>query len=86
MKIRVEKQLGIDRNQVTLYGEIFNVLNDEFYSYSRTFDHARNTTTWEDPDKDVLAHDLFPPYYSDQSVYLLRNRPRHIRIGLVVKL
>ncbi|MFC1483426.1 TonB-dependent receptor domain-containing protein [Candidatus Neomarinimicrobiota bacterium] len=86
LKIRVEKEFGIGRNPITLYAEIFNVLNDEFYSYSRTFDHARNTTNWENPDRDVLVYDLYPPYFSDQSVYLLRNQPRHIRLGLVMKL
>ncbi|UCH11292.1 MAG: hypothetical protein JSU61_05225, partial [Fidelibacterota bacterium] len=85
LRMRVEKEFRGGRYPVTLYGEMFNVLNEEFYSYSRTFDHDRNKTKWHDPYQDVLIYTEMPPYFSDQSVYLLRNQPRHVRLGLIMK-
>ncbi|UCH62518.1 MAG: TonB-dependent receptor [Fidelibacterota bacterium] len=85
LRIRVEKEFRNTRHQVTLYAEMFNVLNEEFFHYSRTFNHDWNTPKWEKDRENVLIYNEYYPYVSDQSVYLLRNEPRHVRLGLIVK-
>jgi hypothetical protein len=85
MRIRLEKGFREVRYPFSIYAEVFNVLNEEFYHYSRTFDHEWNTPKWETDREDILVYNEYHPYLSDQSVYLLRNRPRHIRLGLIVK-
>lgn len=85
LKIRIEKEFRNASHPVTLYAELFNVLNEEFFHYSRTFDHDWNTPKWEKDRENVLVYDEYYPYISDQSVYLLRNQPKHIRLGLIVK-
>lgn len=85
LRIRLEKEFREIRYPFSLYAEMFNVLNEEYYHYSRTFDHEWNTPKWENDRENILVYNEYNPYLSDQSVYLLRNQPRHIRIGLIVK-
>ncbi|MFC1481803.1 TonB-dependent receptor domain-containing protein [Candidatus Neomarinimicrobiota bacterium] len=99
LRLRFEKRFT-GSMPITMYAEVFNVLNESFYHYSRTFDDGWNTPKWwrkyertlEDGSTEeyydhakVLEYDEYYPYVSDQSISLLRNEPRHIRVGMIVK-
>jgi len=83
MKIRMEKRFSWADTDITTYMEIFNVLNEEFWHYSRTFNNDRNLVRWETDRDNILTDDEFAPYVSGQEVYLLRNQPRHYRFGII---
>ena len=85
LRIRLEKRIPFGSNQLTCYVEAFNVLNQKTYYYSRTFDDTRNTLKWEKERQNILVYDLYQPYITSQSVYLLQNEPRHFRLGLTYK-
>ncbi len=85
LRIRLEKRFPFGENQLTLYAEGFNILNQKTYYYSRTFDDTRNTLKWEKDRENILVYDLYQPYITSQAVYLLQNEPRHFRLGLIYK-
>ena len=70
---------------MTFYAEGFNLLNEMFYQYSRTFNDERNTPRWVNDRADILTYNEYEPYVTSQEVYLLRNEPRHYRLGLIFK-
>jgi hypothetical protein len=80
-----EKRFPIGKTNITIYFEGFNLLNQEVYNYSRTFNHDRNTPKWENDRENILEYDEYYPYTTDQSTYLLTNLPRHYRIGAIVR-
>jgi len=86
-RLRIEKSFGIGNSRLTAYVEGFNLLNEEWWQYSRTFTNDRNIVRWETlpNQEDVLIDDEYSPYVSRQDVYLLRNEPRHWRVGLILK-
>ncbi len=83
-RIRVEKQVKFGQRNVTGYLEAFNVLNEQTWHYSRTFNHGRNTVRWYTDRKNILTDDEYAPYVTSQEVYLLTNEPRHYRVGMIV--
>lgn len=83
-RIRVEKKLSFAQRNVTAYLEVFNVLNEQTWHYSRTFNHGRNTVRWYTDRQNILTDDEYAPYVTSQEVYLLTNEPRHYRIGMIV--
>ncbi|MBI9071471.1 MAG: TonB-dependent receptor [Melioribacteraceae bacterium] len=85
IRMRVEKKFHVNRTNITVYVEGFNLFNEEVYNYSRTFNNDRNTPKWENDRENILTYDEYYPYVTDQSAYLLTNSPRHFRIGAVVK-
>lgn len=84
-RIRIEKGLDWGKTNITAYMEIFNVLNEEYWHYSRTFNDETNTIRWYTDREDILTDKEFSPYVTSQDLYLLRNQPRHYRIGLIFK-
>ncbi len=86
-RLRIEKSFGIGASRVTAYVEGFNLLNEYWWQYSRTFNNDRNIVRWETlPNQsDILTDDEYAPYLRRQDVYLLRNEPRHWRVGLILK-
>ena len=85
LRMRIEKRIKIANSKLTLYLEGFNLLNEEIFHYSRTFNSDRNTPKWENDRENILVYDEFYPYTTDQSVYLLSNLPRHFRIGAIIR-
>jgi hypothetical protein len=85
LRLRIEKSVPLGKNNLVIYGEGFNLLNQEIYHYSRTFDSERNTVRWENQRENVLVYDEYIPYVTDQSVYLLSNLPRYFRFGIIYK-
>lgn len=85
VRMRIEKRLNVGRTDITLYLEGFNMLNEQVFNYSRTFNNDLNTPKWENERDKVLVYDEYYPYTTDQSIYLLTNLPRHFRFGAVVK-
>lgn len=83
LRLRIEKRLKFGRTNITLYGEGFNLLNNEVYSYSRTFNHQRNTPKWELNRENILTYDEYAPFVTSQEIYLLSNQPRYFRFGLI---
>lgn len=84
-KLRLQKGLRISGQQVNIYLEAFNLLNERVYQYSRTFDDERNTLRWNTDRENILTYDLRQPYVTSQEIYLLSNQPRHYRVGMLVK-
>jgi len=85
IRMRIEKRFSVGKTNMTLYVEGFNLLNEEVFNYSRTFNNDLNTPKWENERDLILVYDEYYPYTTDQSVYLLTNLPRHFRIGAIVK-
>ncbi len=85
LRVRIEKRIPFGRSQATFYVEGFNLLNQKQYYYSRTFDDTRNTLKWQKDRQNILVYDLYQPYITSQSVYLLQNEPRHFRVGIIYK-
>jgi outer membrane receptor protein involved in Fe transport len=86
-RLRIEKSFGIGKTRLTAYVEGLNLLNEYWWQYSRTFNNDRNIVRWETlpNNNDVLVDDEYAPYMRRQDVYLLRNSPRHWRIGVILK-
>ncbi len=82
-RIRLEKRFSAGRTGVTAYLEGFNMLNQKSWSYSRTFNHGRNTVRWHTDRANILTDNEFAPYVTGQELYLLTNEPRHYRMGMV---
>lgn len=85
MKLRLEKRVNMGANNLVLYAEVFNLLDEKFYHYSRTFDNPYNTAKWHNDRDNILTYTLYEPYTTRQDIYLLRNEPRHYRFGLIFK-
>lgn len=85
LRMRFEKRVSSASLPITMYAEVFNALNEQFYHYSRTFDDDWNTPKWWNSREEILTYDEYAPYLSDQSISLLRNEPRHVRVGMIVK-
>jgi len=81
-KMRLQKKFRFRGTRMTWYLEGFNLLNEKVYNYSRTFNDERETARWEQG-QDVLIYDEYAPYTTSQAIYLLRNQPRHYRMGVV---
>jgi outer membrane receptor protein involved in Fe transport len=86
-RLRIEKSFKIGATRLTAYVEGFNLLNEYWWQYSRTFNNDRNIVRWETlPNQsDILTDDEYAPYLRRQDVYLLRNQPRHWRLGAILK-
>ncbi len=82
LKMRLQKKIRFGETRMTLYFEGFNLLNDQVYHYSRTFDDERETARWEQG-QNVLIYNEYAPYTTSQAIYLLSNQPRHYRMGLI---
>ncbi|MBD3291147.1 TonB-dependent receptor [candidate division KSB1 bacterium] len=82
-RLRIEKRMKLGFTGATAYMEVYNLLNEKFWHYSRTFNHDRNTVRWHTDRDNILTDNEYAPYVSSQEVYLLRNEPRHYRFGLI---
>jgi outer membrane receptor for ferrienterochelin and colicin len=90
LRMRLEKTIKFGKTSVLLYGEVFNLLNDIIYNYSRVFtnnspESTFNLTKWETDRESILIYDEFKPYVSDQSLYVVNNQPRNFRFGIIVR-
>lgn len=90
LRMRLEKTIKFGKTSVLLYGEVFNLLNDIIYNYSRVFTNdspgsTKNLTKWETDRESILIYDEFKPYVSDQSLYVVNNQPRNFRFGIIVR-
>lgn len=86
LRLRIEKRIRFGNSQIlTIYGEGYNLINQENYNYSRTFVNEQNLTKWIRDESSVLTYTEFPPYYTDQSIYILSNQPIHFRFGLIYR-
>ncbi len=84
-KMRLEKGFIWNGQRVNFYAEAFNLLNNQVFHYSRTFDDERNTVRWNNDRENILTYNLREPYVTSQEVYLLNNQPRHYRLGMYLK-
>ncbi|MEE4310401.1 MAG: TonB-dependent receptor [candidate division KSB1 bacterium] len=82
-RVRIEKKIRSAQTTITGYVEIFNLLNEKYWHYSRTFNHDTNTVRWHTDRDNILTDTEYAPYVSSQDIYLLRNEPRHVRFGMV---
>ncbi len=82
-RLRFEKRIKFPNTRITAYFEVFNLLNEKFWHYSRTFTDERNVIRWETDRANILTDNEYAPYVSSQDLYLLRNQPRHYRLGLI---
>jgi outer membrane receptor protein involved in Fe transport len=82
-RMRIQKRLRFSEALMTAYVEGFNLLNEMFYHYSRTFDDERETARWHYERDNILVYDEYNPYTTSQAIYLLRNEPRHFRVGVI---
>ncbi|OGV90456.1 MAG: hypothetical protein A3J88_00020 [Melioribacter sp. RIFOXYB12_FULL_38_5] len=84
LRMRIEKTLRVGKTNMTIYGEGFNLLNTQVYSYSRTFNDERNTPKYELDRSNVLTYDEYAPFVTSQEIYLLNNQPRYFRFGVIL--
>lgn len=84
LRLRIEKSFKINKTNITLYGEGFNLLNRMVYNYSRTFNDERNTPKYENDPANLLTYDEFSPYVTSQEINLISNQPRYFRFGLIL--
>jgi len=82
-RMRLQKKLRISETTMTAYVEGFNLFNQRYFHYSRTFDDERETGRWHYNRDNILVYDQYVPYTTSQAIYLLRNEPRHFRIGAI---
>ncbi len=88
LSLRVEKSFRIGSGNLNVYLEGFNILNDQVYSYNRTFSDDPNNPyrqRYMDSSQDVLVETEFSPYTSRLDNYLFSNQPRHWRFGVIYK-
>ncbi|KAA3615266.1 MAG: TonB-dependent receptor [Calditrichaeota bacterium] len=85
LRIRFQKGFRLNGFNFDFYAEGFNLLNEDWFQYSRTFNSSENTARWHNERNEILIEKDYIPYVTDRSVYLLRNLPRHYRFGLVFK-
>jgi len=85
IRMRFEKSMRLKNRLVTFYAEVFNLLNEPVWNYSRTFNNDYNTPRWFVDRDDILTYELYEPYITSQDIYLLSNEPRHWRLGLIFK-
>lgn len=83
MRMRIEKSFYLGSSRMTVYGEAFNILNDQVYNYSRTFRNDRNVVKWEKDRENIQIYTEYPPYFTSQRLYILSSQPRHYRMGLI---
>jgi len=85
IKMRLEKNIRLKDRMVTIYTEVFNLLNEPVWSYSRTFNNDYNTPRWFIDRDEILTYKQYAPYITSQDICLLQNEPRHWRVGLIFK-
>jgi outer membrane receptor protein involved in Fe transport len=88
LSMRIEKRFRIGLTTLSIYLEGFNILNDEVFSYGRTFSDDPNNPyrqRYMDQSQDVLVETEFSPYTSRLNNYLYTNQPRHWRFGIIYK-
>ncbi len=88
LSLRIEKGFKIGLSTLSFYVEGFNLLNDQVFSYNRTFSDDPNNPyrqRYMDPSQDVLVETEFSPYTSRLENYLYSNQPRHWRFGVIYK-
>ncbi|HOV23942.1 MAG TPA: carboxypeptidase regulatory-like domain-containing protein [Candidatus Marinimicrobia bacterium] len=83
--MRVEKSIRLKKRTATLYTEVFNLLNEPTWSYSRTFNNPYNTPRWITNRDNILTYEEYSPFVTSQDIYLLTNEPRNVRVGLIFK-
>lgn len=87
LKVRMEKIFHINETNMKFYIEIFNVLNQKVFSYSRVFESSSNSFN---PfierymlDRENITTDVnFEPFVTSLDGYLYSNQPRYYRMGL----
>ena len=82
LRVKIQKSIPFANSSLIVYVEGYNLLNQKQYNYSRTFNNARNTLKWMKDRSNILVYDLYPPYFTNQAVYLIQNEPIHFTIGL----
>ncbi len=87
-RARIEKRLRVRNSGVTLYLEVFNLFNKRLYHYYRTFRDEYNVVVWEKDRKNLFNYRGVEnsPYVTNQEFFLLRNEPRHYRVGVIFNL
>lgn len=85
LRMRLEKRINLNNSVMTIYAEGFNLLNQFVYSYSRTFNNSRNTPKWELDRENILVYDEYEPFTTSQELYLIGNRSRYFRVGVIYK-
>lgn len=82
---RFEKVININSNEITVFVEGYNLLNEKVWHYSRTFSDSPDNVYREryvDESTDVLIETEFSPYLTNLTPYLYSNSPRSFRFGL----
>ena len=90
LNIRIEKSLALSTTPVRVYLEIFNVLNQKVFYYSRVFQDPQNEQNifkerYMTDRKNLLTQTDFSPYVTSLDGYLYTNQPRHFRFGVNIK-
>ncbi|MDZ7373405.1 MAG: TonB-dependent receptor [candidate division KSB1 bacterium] len=87
-RARVEKRFRFGNTGASVYLEVFNLLNKRLYHYYRTFRDEYNVVVWEKDRKNLFNYRGAEnsPYVTNQEFFLLRNEPRHYRVGIIFNL
>ncbi|RMD93539.1 MAG: TonB-dependent receptor [Calditrichaeota bacterium] len=86
LQLRVQKRIDINNVGLLLYCEVFNVLNEKVYYYSRLFSENQDNPyikIYMQDRKNVFIDPEYAPYTTGIKGYLIGNEPRHYRFGLV---
>ena len=91
VKLRMQKMLRFKQTRLSVYVEVYNLLNQRDYAYA-LFDNANAVTRWEtyyDDDEtndigDPMLFDDWDPLLYRQELIFLRNTPRYFKLGLII--
>ncbi len=88
---RIRRFFGVN---ATLYAEIFNLFNQQIYSYNRVFQSStaasgstyinRNIEKYETDPSSLQYFDDFAPFLVDQTFLLYSNEPRSVYFGVII--
>ena len=91
VKLRVQKMLRLKQTSLSVYMEVYNLLNQRDYAYT-LFNNANAVARWEtyyDDDQtndvgDPMLFDDWDPLLYRQELIFLKNTPRYFRLGLII--
>ena len=91
VKLRVQKKLRLKQTNLSVYMEVYNLLNQRDYAYT-LFNNANAVARWEtyyDDDQtndvgDPMLFDDWDPLLYRQELIFLKNTPRYFRLGLII--
>ena len=88
LRARLQKSIRFNNSSsLKIYAEVFNLINQQVFSYTRTFEDPQGTQNvfkqrFVEDRENVLTQPEFAPYVTSLDAYLISSQPRSFRFGL----